>query len=56
MKKMITIYLVYIAFSFQFYVSVTGPQIVISVYGLDFSGTAVVRGYGAVHVPISPGR
>ncbi|XP_038064544.1 B9 domain-containing protein 1-like [Patiria miniata] len=32
------------------------PQLVVSVYGLDFSGTAVVRGYGAVHVPIAPGR
>lgn len=28
----------------------------ISCYGLDFYGHDVVRGYGAVHVPISPGR
>ena len=34
----------------------SGPQLVISCYGLDFYGHDVVRGYGAVHVPISPGR
>uniref|UniRef100_A0A8C3D3A2 B9 domain-containing protein 1 n=1 Tax=Cairina moschata TaxID=8855 RepID=A0A8C3D3A2_CAIMO len=32
------------------------PQIVISVYGPDFFGNDVVRGYGAVHVPFTPGR
>ncbi|XP_010001883.1 PREDICTED: B9 domain-containing protein 1 [Chaetura pelagica] len=32
------------------------PQIVVSVYGPDFFGNDVVRGYGAVHVPFSPGR
>uniref|UniRef100_A0A8V5HB00 B9 domain-containing protein 1 n=1 Tax=Melopsittacus undulatus TaxID=13146 RepID=A0A8V5HB00_MELUD len=32
------------------------PQIVISVYGPDFFGHDVVRGYGAVHVPFVPGR
>ncbi|KAF5911938.1 hypothetical protein HPG69_015916, partial [Diceros bicornis minor] len=32
------------------------PQIVLSVYGLDVFGNDVVRGYGAVHVPFSPGR
>nr|XP_054762522.1 B9 domain-containing protein 1-like [Lytechinus pictus] len=32
------------------------PQLVLSVYGLDAFGTAVVRGYGAVHIPITPGR
>lgn len=37
-------------FSFQ------GPQIVLSVYGPDVFGNDVVRGYGAVHVPLSPGR
>jgi B9 domain-containing protein 1 len=31
------------------------PQLVISVYGLDSFGNDVVRGYGAVHVPISAG-
>ena len=35
---------------------IVGPQLVISCYGLDFYGHDVVRGYGAVHVPISPGR
>lgn len=33
-----------------------GPQLVLSCYGLDAFGHDVVRGYGAVHVPISPGR
>ncbi|XP_063027688.1 B9 domain-containing protein 1 isoform X1 [Melospiza melodia melodia] len=33
-----------------------GPQIVLSVYGPDFFGHDVVRGYGAVHVPFVPGR
>ena len=33
----------------------TGPQLVMSVYGLDGVGRDVVRGYGAVHVPVSPG-
>ncbi|XP_030839765.1 B9 domain-containing protein 1 [Strongylocentrotus purpuratus] len=32
------------------------PQLVLSVYGLDAFGTAVARGYGAVHIPITPGR
>ncbi|XP_025909884.1 B9 domain-containing protein 1 [Nothoprocta perdicaria] len=32
------------------------PQIVLSVYGPDVFGHDVVRGYGAVHVPIEPGR
>eukprot|EP00051_Salpingoeca_urceolata_P015585 m.202657 g.202657 ORF g.202657 m.202657 type:complete len:472 (+) comp18441_c0_seq7:301-1716(+) len=33
-----------------------GPQIVLSVFGLDWLGRDVVRGYGAVHMPISAGR
>ncbi|KAM3826870.1 B9 domain-containing protein 1 isoform 2-T2 [Vipera latastei] len=33
-----------------------GPQIVISVYGPDLFGNDVIRGYGAVHVPFTPGR
>ncbi|XP_013789884.1 B9 domain-containing protein 1-like [Limulus polyphemus] len=32
------------------------PQIVISVYGPDIFGNDVVRGYGAVHVPLIPGQ
>ncbi|XP_040431057.1 B9 domain-containing protein 1 isoform X1 [Cygnus olor] len=36
--------------------SSAGPQIVVSVYGPDFFGNDVVRGYGAVHVPFTPGR
>ena len=29
---------------------------VVSVYGLNIFGRDEVRGYGAVHVPITPGR
>ncbi|XP_042294501.1 B9 domain-containing protein 1 isoform X2 [Sceloporus undulatus] len=32
------------------------PQIVVSVYGPDLFGNDVVRGYGAVHIPFTPGR
>lgn len=31
------------------------PQLVVSVTGPDFFGRSVVRGYGSVHVPTSPG-
>lgn len=34
----------------------TGPQVVVSVYGLNILGRDEVRGYGAVHLPITPGR
>ncbi|XP_012967239.3 B9 domain-containing protein 1 isoform X4 [Mesocricetus auratus] len=34
----------------------TPMAIVLSVYGPDVFGNDVVRGYGAVHVPFSPGR
>jgi B9 domain-containing protein 1 len=29
---------------------------VVSVYGLDSLGRDVVRGYGALHVPVAPGH
>jgi len=32
------------------------PQLVLSVYGLDLFGKGVVRGYGACHLPTTPGR
>ncbi|CAF1544827.1 unnamed protein product, partial [Didymodactylos carnosus] len=32
------------------------PQLVLSGYGLDVFGHDVVRGYGATHIPITPGR
>ncbi|KAH0545819.1 B9 domain-containing protein 1 isoform X2 [Cotesia glomerata] len=32
------------------------PQLVLSVYGLDFFGHDVVRGYGVCHIPFSSGR
>ncbi|KAI3380691.1 hypothetical protein SNEBB_004462 [Seison nebaliae] len=32
------------------------PQIVVSCYGPDMLGRDVVRGYGSVHLPMSPGR
>lgn len=33
-----------------------GPQLVVSCYGPDTFGQDVVRGYGAVHIPIAPGK
>jgi len=33
-----------------------GPQIVVSVYGPDAFGNDIVRGYGAVHIPFTPGK
>jgi len=33
----------------------TGPQIVLSVYGSDFIGNHVARGYGATHLPLAHG-
>lgn len=35
---------------------VAGPQLVVSVYGLNVLGRDEVRGYGAIHLPITPGR
>ncbi|KAM9467128.1 B9 domain-containing protein 1 isoform 2-T2 [Salvelinus alpinus] len=32
------------------------PQIVVSVYGPDTFGNDVVRGYGATHIPFTPGQ
>ncbi|KAM8845375.1 B9 domain-containing protein 1 isoform 2-T2 [Spinachia spinachia] len=32
------------------------PQLVVSVYGPDVFGNDVVRGYGATHIPITPGQ
>ena len=32
------------------------PQLVVAVYGPDILGNDVVRGYGAVHAPLAPGR
>ena len=32
------------------------PQLVVAVYGPDLLGNDVVRGYGAVHAPLAPGR
>lgn len=33
-----------------------GPQLIISVYGLDTFGNDVVRGYGVCHLPIVNGE
>jgi hypothetical protein len=33
-----------------------GPQLIISVYGLDTFGNDVVRGYGVCHLPIVIGE
>ena len=41
----------------NFYVSVILYfQLVLAVYGPDILGNDVVRGYGAVHAPLTPGR
>ncbi len=40
----------------SFWLIISGPQLVISGYGLDAFGKDVVRGYGTTHIPISPGR
>ncbi|XP_049600864.1 B9 domain-containing protein 1 [Syngnathus scovelli] len=32
------------------------PQLVLSVYGPDMFGNDVVRGYGATHIPLTPGK
>ncbi|VEL30447.1 unnamed protein product [Protopolystoma xenopodis] len=32
------------------------PQLIIHAYGLDIFGKDVIRGYGAVHVPVQPGK
>ena len=32
------------------------PQLVVAVYGPDLLGNDVVRGYGALHAPLAPGR
>ncbi|XP_057673397.1 B9 domain-containing protein 1 isoform X2 [Corythoichthys intestinalis] len=32
------------------------PQLVLSVYGPDVFGNDVVRGYGAIHIPLTPGK
>lgn len=32
------------------------PQLVVHAYGHDWYGNEVVRGYGAIHIPITPGR
>ena len=37
-------------------VFIIGPQIVISVFGNNTLGRDEVRGYGAIHLPMTPGR
>eukprot|EP01147_Barroeca_monosierra_P001702 gene1702-4826_t len=32
------------------------PQIVVAVYGLDFLGRDIVRGYGVCHIPLNQGH
>ena len=36
-------------------VCIPGPQLVVCVYGLNILGRDEVRGYGAIHLPITPG-
>ena len=32
------------------------PQLALSIYGPDFMGRDVIRGYGTIHLPRKPGR
>lgn len=32
------------------------PQLVVSVYGLDFLGRDVIKGYGCMHIPTCAGK
>ncbi len=32
------------------------PQLVVSVYGLDYLGRDVIKGYGCMHLPTCAGR
>lgn len=32
-----------------------GPQLIISIYGLDLFGHDVIRGYGVCHLPLETG-
>lgn len=32
------------------------PQLVVSVYGLDYMGRDVIKGYGCMHLPTCAGR
>jgi len=50
-----TLMLATVRMSVCIYVCV-GPQLVVSVYGYDVFGNDVPRGYGVIHVPITPGR
>ena len=43
-------------FSIIYCIVVTGPQVVVTVYGLNSLGKDEVRGYGSIHLPITPGR
>jgi len=31
------------------------PQLIVSVYGIDFLGRDVIQGYGCIHLPTTPG-
>lgn len=33
-----------------------GPQLIMSIYGLDFFGHDVIRGYGVCHLPLVTGH
>lgn len=35
---------------------ISGPQLIVSVYGLDTFGNDVVRGYGVCHLPVINGQ
>ncbi len=52
LKRMIS----FVWFSVIVFKIAQGPQLVLSCYGQDLFGNDVIRGYGVVHLPMSPGR
>lgn len=40
----------------QIAIAISGPQITIQAYGFNWLGNTVIQGYGATHIPPTPGR
>ena len=45
-----------VRYQYHFPANLVGPQIVVSVYGVNSLGRDEVRGYGSIHLPVTPGR
>ena len=37
-------------------IAISGPQITIQAYGFNWLGNTVIQGYGATHIPPTPGK